>query len=218
MIQFLIKVFFYNNMKLTEIKNYEDVKKLYTSKNYQFREGKMALNLGAMRSKNSQSDTFDDLGWCAWTDENNMPQIQFFWLTTDPGKHWLLTPMKSEGTIIMVPGQYKEVFGVGKHNNSYECFRQLGNMAYVRDNNKDTLLDFSLYRDPKKAKTSIFWGVNNTKLHRASAWKIVELVGPYSAGCQVVKNPQTFKKLIELRDKSVLAGYKRWDYTLFEEL
>lgn len=204
-------------MKLGEIKTYQDVKQLYASKGYSFREQKWALNIGAIRSKNSKSDTFDDLGWMAYVDGENKPQIQFFWCTTDPGKHWLLSPMKTDGTIIMVPGQYKEVFGVGKHNGQYECFKQLGPIAYVRDNNKDTTLDFSLYRDPQKRKTSLFWAISNTNLHRASEWKIIQWVGAYSAGCQVVQNPQTFKKLIELRDKSFQAGFKRWDYTLFEE-
>lgn len=205
-------------MKLTQIKNYEDVKALYASKGYGFRQNKMALNLGAIRANNSQSDRFDDLGWCAWTDEQNMPQIQFFWLTTDPGKYWLQNPMKEAGCAIMVPGQYKEVLGVGKHNGKYECFKQLGNMAYVRDNNKDLILDFSLYRDPIKRSTNLFWGNVNSNVHRASEFHNVPFVGRYSAACQVVQNPNTFNKLIELRDLSVKAGFARFDYTLFEEL
>jgi len=205
-------------MKLAEIKNYEDVRRLYASKSYVFRENKMALNIGAMRAKNSKSDTFDDLGWCAYIDENNTPQIQFFWCTTDPGKYWLQNPMKEEGCAIMVPNQYKEVLGVGKHNGKYECFKQLGPMSYVRDNNKDTILDFSLYRDPEKRKKALFWAIINSNVHRASEFHNVPIIGRYSASCQVVQNPQTFKKLIELRDKSFSAGFSRWDYTLFEEL
>jgi len=204
-------------MKISEIKTYEQVKALYNSKNYVFRENEMSLNLGAIRNKNSQSDKFDDLGWCAWR-ENNVPQIAFFWLTTDPGKYWLQNPMKDEGCAIMVPGQYKEVYGVGLHNGKYQCFKQLGNMSYVRDNNKDTILDFSLYRDPEKRKKSLFWANISSNFHRASEFHNVPIIGRYSAACQVVQNPQTFKKLIELRDKSVLAGYTRFDYTLFEEL
>ena len=204
-------------MKLTQIKTYEDVKKLYYDKGYSFRTQEMALNLGAIRSKNSESDKFDDLGWCAWT-ENNSPQIQFFWLTTDPGKYWLQNPMKDDGCAILVPNQYKEVFGVGKHNGKYECFKQLGNMSYVRDNNKDLILDFSLYRDPEKRKIHLFWGNINSNLHRASEFHNVPFIGRYSAACQVVQNPNTYKKLIELRDKSALKGFTRWDWTLFEEL
>ncbi len=204
-------------MKIGKIKTYEDVKGIYAEKGYIFRTQEMALNLGAIRANNSQSDKFDDLGWCA-NIEGGQPRIQFFWLTTDPGKHWLLTPMKADGTIIMVPGQYKEVFGQGKHNGQYECFKQLSPIAYVRDNDKNTELDFSLYRDAEKRKKHLFWNIANTNLHRASENKIVQWVGLYSAGCQVVQNPQTFATLMALRYKSELLGYRRWDYTLFEEL
>lgn len=196
---------------------YEDVKKLYLSKGYRFREEKMALNLFGIRSKESQSDKFDDLGGVAWIDENGQKQLLNFWMTTDPGKHWLTTPMNSKGTIILVPGQYKEVYEKGLHAGKYDAFKQVGSMRYVRDYNKDTTLDFDLYRNPESLKIRGFWGINGTNLHRASEFKIVELVGPYSAGCQVVQRPETFKKLIALRDLSMQHGFTKFDYTLFEE-
>jgi len=125
--------------------------------------------------------------------------------------------MNKNGTIIMVPGQYIEVYSRGLHNGKYECFKQHGKMYYVRDNSKDSKLDFDLYRDPEKLKIHGFWGINGTNLHRASEWKIVQWIENYSAGCQVVQDPKVFKQLITLRDKSVFQGYKLWDYTLFEE-
>jgi hypothetical protein len=204
-------------MKLVDIKTYENVRDLYLSKGYTFREGKYALNLGAIRGKESKSDKFDDLGWCAYRDENDEPQIQFFWLTTDPGKHWLLNPMNVDGCAIMVPGQYKEVYGAGKHKGEYEAFVQIKPMAYVRDDDKNETLDFSLYRDNFKRSFHVFWDIIGSNLHRASKWKIVNLVSNWSAGCMVLQQSKTFDKLIDLRNKSITFGYKKWDWTLFEE-
>ena len=197
--------------------NYESTKKLYLSKGYKFREEKMALNLHGIRSRFSQSDKFDDLGGIAWIDENGEKQHFNFWMTTDPGKYYLQNPMDKNGCIIMIPGQYIEVYGRGLHNGKYECFKQVRKMEYVRDNNKDTLLDFDLYRDPIKRAAFAFWGINGTNFHRAHINAILKWIGRYSAGCQVAQRPETFKKLIDLRDKSVKFGYSFWDYTLFEE-
>lgn len=195
---------------------YQDAKKLYEKHNYKFRTDKWALNLFGIRSKNSQSDKFDDLGGICWIDDEG-EHIQHFWMTTDPGKHWLQTPLDSSGCIIMVPGQYLQVYGKGLHNGKYECFKQLGPMAYVRDNDKNTELDFSLYRDPKKRRDHLFWGVNGTNFHKADKNKILTFIGPYSAGCQVVQKSETYDKLIGLRDLSLNHEFKRFDYTLFEE-
>jgi hypothetical protein len=198
---------------------YQNVKELYLSKGYKFRQQKMALNIGAIRSKESQSDAFDDIGWCAWISGINGTENLFtFKMTTDPGKHWLLSPMSKEGTIIIVPGQYLEVYGEGKHNGEYTCFKQIAPIQYVRDYNKDSKLDFDLYRNPENLKIRGFWGVNGTNLHRASAVKNLLNVGMYSAGCQVLQNVNDFNKLIGLQSTSRVYGFKKWDYSLFEEL
>jgi len=197
--------------------NYDKIKQTYLSKRYKFREEKMALNLHGIRSRESKSDKFDDVGGVAWIDEAGKQQYWDFWITTDPGKYYLQNPMNKDGCIIMVPGQYIEVYGKGLHNGSYECFKQAKPMYYVRDYNKDTILDFELYRDPAQLKIRGFWGMNHTNLHRASKWKILQWIERYGAGCQVVQRPETFKKLIALRDKSTAFGFNFWDYTLFEE-
>ncbi len=198
--------------------NYNDLKQKYLKMGYKFRTDKMALNLFGERSVNSQSDKFDDIVGCAWVNENSVPCIVNYKATTDPGKYWLQNPMNKKGTIIMVPGQYLEAYGIGKHKGEYEAFVQIAHIAYVRDNNKDTVLDFSLYRDKEKFKKEVFWDICGTNLHRSSAWNIIPFIGQYSAGCQVLQNPKEFATLIELRDKSALKGWKKFDYTLFETL
>src|SRR6478736_8233351 len=99
---------------------YNDVRDMYLKKGYRFRTEKMALNIFGIRSKESKSDNFDDLGGIAWINENGVPSLMNFWMTTDPGKHWLLTPMSKDGCIIMIPGQYIEVYEKGLHNGEYD--------------------------------------------------------------------------------------------------
>lgn len=195
---------------------YNEVKIKYNLMGYKFRTEKMGLNFFGIRTKTSKSDKFDDLGGVAWMDDFG-PQIFNFWMTTDPGKHWLLSPMNKNGTIIMVPGQYIECYEKGLHAGKYDAFKQCKKMAYVRDNNRDTTLDFDLYRDPAKRKVSLFWDICGTNLHRAHKNVITEFVGQYSAGCQVVQRGTTFDKLLALRDLSMEKGFTKWDYTLFDQ-
>lgn len=197
---------------------YQSVKELYLGKEYRFRQQKMALNIGAIRSKESQSDKFDDIGFVAWISTDHVENLFTFPITTDPGKHWLQNPMNKNGTIIMVPGQYIEVYGQGLHNGEYLCFKQIGQIRYVRDFNKDSKLDFDLYRNPENLKIRGFWGICGTNLHRASKVKNVLNVGMYSAGCQVVQKLSDFDRLIGLQGTSKVYGFKKWDYTLFEEI
>ncbi len=197
---------------------YNQVKQSFMQKGYEFREQKMALNLFGIRTKESQSDKFDDIVGCAFINESAVPSILSYAATTDPGKHWLQNPMRKEGCAILVPGQYKEVYSAGKHQGKYEAFVQTSKMFYVRDNNKDALLDFSLYRDPEKYKKNMIWDIIGSNIHRASEWNIINFIGQWSASCQVVQDPKNFKKLIEVRDRSVKAGFTKFDYTLFEEL
>lgn len=196
--------------------SYDRLKSLYAIKGYKFREENLGLNLGAIRSHESQSNKFDDIGFLAWIEEG-IQYLLTYNVTTDPGKYYLMNPMNKDGTIITVPGQYIEVYGRGLHNGQYECFKQHRDIYYVRDNNRDSKLDFDLYRDPEKLKIHGFWGINGTNYHRASQWKLVQFVERYSAGCTVVQSYKIFQELINVRDRSVFAGYKLWDYTLFEE-
>lgn len=195
---------------------YQQLKELYLSHGHKFREEDKALNIFGARSNVSQSNKFDDVIGCAWKFDGNENIFQCK-ATTDPGKYYLQNPMNVNGTIIIVPGQYIECYEKGLHAGKYDALRQCAKMSYVRDFNKDLELDFSLYRDVAKRRTHIFWGINGTNLHRASEWQIVQFVEKYSAGCQVVQDVKDFNFLIGLRDMSILAGYTKFDYTLFEE-
>jgi hypothetical protein len=195
---------------------YEQIRESYRHLGYKFKETELGLNLYGFRSRNSQSNQFDDKIGCAWK-QGGKGYVYEFNGTTDPGKYWLQNPMKQAGCAILVPGQYLDVYEKGLHAGKYDAFKQCAKMAYVRDNDKNTELDFSLYRDPEKAKTAIFWDIIGSNLHRASEWQVIQWVEKYSASCQVIQDPKNFKKLIDLRNNSMAVGHKKWDYTLFEE-
>lgn len=198
-----------NNMK------YEEIKKKYLDNNYVFRTGLYEINVFGIRSVNSQSNQFDDIIGVAWKGKKGTYCLTGA-ATTDPGKYYLQNPMNKNGTIIMVPGQYLNCYHIGLHAGKYDCFKQVGPMGYVRDNNKDTVLDFKLYRYPDLKKIHYFEGINGTNLHRASEWKIIQLVERYSAGCQVVQDPTFYSRLLSVRDVAINNGQVLFDYTLFE--
>lgn len=74
-------------------------------KGYKIFHGPYNLNLIGIRSKNSQSDQFDDTFCILYEDKDGVMTLESFPCTTDPGKHYLMNPMNVKGCAIMVPGQ-----------------------------------------------------------------------------------------------------------------
>lgn len=204
--------------------NFDRIVSAYEKKGHTFYTNRTYnLNVGAIRSMNSKSNEFDDILFTAYYEDLRKPVIHCWPATTDPGKYWLQNPMNKNGTAIVVPGQYRNSHCLGLHGRSssspYAALEQCGDMLYVRDNNKDTKLDFDLYRDPVKLAAFGFRGNIKTNIHRASAWKIIRLIERYSAGCQVLQNPKDFDMLIRLYQVYLQKGFpNRVTYTLFEEI
>ncbi len=193
-----------------------DIKTRYRNNGYTFHEKENQVNIYGIRSKNSISDKFDDvIGMFVVI---NGKEIHLtFPATTDPGKNWLLTPMRKDGCAIMVPGQYKGLYKIGLHKD-YKALQQIGKAQYVRDNDKNSTIDFSLYRDPEKRKAHIFFDNIASNIHRASKNAIVQYVGLYSAGCQVLQRDSDLQSLLSYCENQVANGWPNlFDYTLFEE-
>jgi len=172
------------------------------------------LNIIAIRSKNSVSDAFDDsLNVLYKRTGSNEYELETFKITTDPGKHWLLNPMNINGTLILVPGRYPKAFKIGKHK-GYEAFEQLSSMTYVRDNNKDNVLNLELIKDKSNHITGDF----STNIHRASKWRETLKIGKYSAGCQVVPDPKSLDRLLTLGKLQAKHGFgDTFTYVLLNE-
>lgn len=136
--------------------------------------------------------------------------IDIFSATTDPSDISLITPINKKGTAAVVPGQYRALWRKGLHKGDYPALVQHSNVSVYRDNNKDKYLD--------KCETTIDTGMFGINCHRASKWKIVDTIGLYSAGCQVLKSVKDFENIfLPLIDKSIGEGFKTFTYTLIME-
>jgi hypothetical protein len=198
----------------------EELREVVLKKNYRFfQAGQFNMNIIGIRSNNSKSNSFDDYLYIAYRNENSVWVLKCFnRFTTDPGKPWLLKPMDKDGTAVLVPGQYMNVYQVGVHGRThasggYQALEQIRSMAYVRDNNKDSVIDRKLYSDPSK----IFWANLKTNLHRASKNVIVRLVETHSAGCQVLAADSDLQEVLFACKRGIAQWGNSLTYTLLEE-
>ena len=182
----------------------EQLKKAFTKKGYTLRKGSYELNIIGIRNDNAVPNSFDDTICVLFKDEYDEDTLVCFPATTDPGTYWLEHPMNVEGCAIMKEGNYKEVYKIGIHKN-YKALQQIGKINYIRDNNKDKVLDFDA---PKKVS-----GMYETNIHHADEAGKSVLVDKWSAGCQVIQ--KGWQEFIDLCEKSRLITERNlFDYTL----
>lgn len=198
---------------------FEQIRAVLDRKGYTFYStGNYNLNIIGVRAANSQSDKFDDVMHVIYRADDNRFKHHKFECTTDPGKHWLINPMNIFGCAILIPGQYKGAYKIGMHKD-YRALEQKSPMWYVRDNNKNSTLDFTLYATAADRKKNAFWDLIKTNIHRASVMADVLHVGMYSAGCQVIRKKSDFDTLMSLADKQIQSGHgNSFTYTLIEEM
>lgn len=185
----------------------------YTKNKYRLKTGTLELNLFGVRKANSQANTFDDYVGAIYKDDSSKWQMVCFQATTDAGTYYRLNPINVDGTAILVPGQYLDCYMVGLHR-GYEAFQQVGKMGFVRDKNKNAILDFALYL----IKGNIIYAVIGANIHRASATAESKIVDKWSAACQVLSSAVNLTKMLNLAKEGIrLFKYKnRFDYVLFE--
>lgn len=196
----------------------EKIKEIFDRKKYNFfsLDKPYNLNIIGIRNNSNIPNSFNDQVIVIYKDSNKQERVLSFQATTDPGLYWLQNPLNVDGTLILVPGQYKSCYELGLHGRSslhpYKALEQVGNMTYVRDADRDKVLDFELMKDPKKIVTGIF----KTNLHRANEEYESVQVDKWSAGCQVIADPVDFATLINLCDKAAKLYGNKFTYTLIE--
>ena len=99
----------------------------------------------------------------------------------------------AKGTAILVPGQYRGCWAIGKHNGKYKALVQIKPVKVYRDGNKDMIYDLL----PETINEGLF-GIN---IHRSNEAITRNTVDMYSAGCQVFNNPNDFKNFIAICEK-----------------
>ena len=180
------------------------------SKGYKvFTDGDYNLNITGIRSPERVANAFDDR-LCVTYKLNDMWNTETFEITTDPGSPYLLKPLaNTSGTAILVAGQYRGAYSIGKHRGQYLALVQSGKVKVYRDNDRDNILDM----DPETIQDGYF-GIN---IHKRSGES--DTVNGASAGCQVFRYEREFNRLMYLAQKQVRErGWKTFTYTLLEEV
>lgn len=166
------------------------------------------LNIVGVRSATQVPNAFDDRLHIFFVNREGKWQHHSFPATTDPGTHWLRTPMNSNGTAILKPGQYRDSHALGMHRGKYLALVQRRPVTVIRDFNRNNVLDFG----EAKQQTGLF-GIN---IHRALLRGTTRYVDNFSAGCQVFANGEDFAQFIQLCEQHKRMYGNSFTYTLIE--
>ena len=128
--------------------------------------------------------------------------------TCDPSAEQHVNPTNEKGVAILKAGQYRGVWRLDKHRGQYTALCQRGAAVVVyRDNTGDNKSD---HINEDKG----FFGING---HRAHSTRLVHSTKYYSAGCQVLRHPASFARLIALCEMQRAKWGDSFTYTLLED-
>jgi hypothetical protein len=151
------------------------------------------------------TNVFDDCLTISFKDASGNWNF-FCWSgTTDPGKKGVQQFHNKKGVARLVPGQYRGVYKIDKHQGKYDALCQRnGNVTVWRDANKDLIFE------EKVTDTGMF-GINIHKAGQDSVW-----VENWSEGCQVFKRVKDFDAFMSICKKASKIHGNKFSYTLIE--
>ena len=151
------------------------------------------------------TNVFDDHLTVSYKDESGNWQY-FCWAgTCDPGKKGVMEFHNKKGVARLVPGQYRGVWMIDKHQGKYEALCQRkGNVTVWRDANRDMIYE------EKVTDTGMF-GINIHKAGQDSMWVV-----NWSEGCQVFKRVKDFDQFMAICKKAAKIHGNAFSYTLIE--
>jgi len=163
--------------------------------------------------RNSETDGkvtnhFDDTLTVSYKDLDGNWNFHVWSATTDPGAYWMANPMNSNGTAILVPGQYRSSHTIRLHQGKYEALGQQKLVKVYRDGNKDDVYDAD-----EDTITEGLYGIN---IHRSNPYTESYYVDKWSAGCQVFKKIADFNTFMEICRKAKDIWGNSFTYTLIE--
>jgi len=179
------------------------------SKGYSFFTGKnYDVNvIGVRRNRsNDITNVFDDVLTISYRGSNGKWNYHEYKATTDPGKHWMNHPLNSDGTAILVPGQYRSSYKIALHQGKYEALCQRKPVKVYRDNDLDNEYDL----DPDTIQNGLF-GIN---IHRSNPYSESYYVNKWSAGCQVFKRVSDFDRFMGILHNAASFYGNSFTYTL----
>jgi hypothetical protein len=184
--------------------------KLFSKLGYAyFTKGVYNLNIiGVRRDGLSVTNKFDDYLVVLYNTDT-VTKRQIYTITTDPGKYYMNNPISKKGTAILVPGQYRGGWKIGKHKNQYQALVQTRPVKVFRDTNLDSIYDLK----PQTKENGVF-GIN---IHKSNPYVESTLVDKWSAGCQVFSDPKEFASFMKLCKKQKEIFGDSFTYTLINE-
>lgn len=191
---------------------YNEIKNAYEKHGFTFFTKPYSLNIFGVRANISEPNSFDDIIGVAFIDDSGLEQCFTFEATTDAGVSVLGNKYGgTNGTLIMIPGQYYSMFKVGRHKNKYPALVQNISIEVIRDNNKDGMLDFdALARD---------FGMFGLNLHHANTNENFPSVNVdnWSWGCQVIRKIDDWDFFWSVVKESESRYGDTFTYTLFDD-
>jgi len=169
------------------------------------------INLfGIRKETNAKPGTYDDvLGYTLRLD-NGRRITRFFPGTTDPGLPELLKPTNKSGVAVVKPGHYPGLWELGLHKRKTPALVQVAPIVVYRDNNKDGKADTKGMKEQRG-----LFGIN---MHPESVYREENVIGLWSAGCQVPYHNADMDELLRVCREQVRRGWgRRFSYTLFTE-
>ena len=193
----------------------EQIKRTFDSLGYAFFDGNRSFNLNivGVRNESQDPDKFDDMMLVVYRNNEKQWEVLTYEITTEPGPSILRKPINSDGTAILVPGQYRGVYKIGLHGGSYRhtaLVQRGGSVKVYRDQNKDTVIDI-------EHDTLVQEGMFGINIHRHSRSGEKEYVYGSSAGCQVFKDSRQFAEFMEACNRAADDFGNSFTYTLIGE-
>lgn len=165
------------------------------------------LNIVGIRTADLSPNTFNDWLTVFYLFEEVWNYFAFP-ATTDPGTYYRENPIEVKGTAVMKPGQYRGAYMIGRHK-GYKALQQIGPITVFRDANRDDEIDTTGVEEDT--------GIHAVNIHRADAFRPSVTVGKWSAGCQVVRDPDHFAFLLSLCERARENYGNSFTYTLLDE-
>lgn len=187
-----------------------DVKAALIAKGYETFTQDGVPNIVSVRNALTKSNTYNDRVF-VWWEENGNEEAHIYTISTHPGFYYLQNPIAgSNGTAILVPGQYKDTWLLGMHRNiQFALCQRAGEVSVYRDNNRDQNMDC----DPKTI-TKGYFGID---LHHGNV-SDSDIVDRWSAGCQVWRYAIPHEDLMaEFKRLSTKYNFNKFSYTLLEQ-
>ena len=189
-----------------------DIKKIMRKKGYAyFTKGLYNLNIVGIRKDNNKKITnkYDDILVVIYQTSKGWIK-DYYNITTEPGDYYMRKQLGNpKGTAILVPGQYRGCWEIGKHNGKYTALVQKKPVKVYRDGNKDDIYDM----EPETINNGLF-GIN---IHRSNQRFTRDTVDMYSAGCQVFNDYNDFNKFMATCEEQHKRYGNSFTYTLIDE-